>query len=84
MVCGSPPDVDNFGAMNSVRYFIRRKDDEPSRTPPQSPFRRFNVECLKCGSHRLTLSIGFDEAAGKQRLLLTCSRCHQFEVMKVR
>ena len=31
------------GGMNSARYFIPRADDEPRRTPLESPFRRFVV-----------------------------------------
>ena len=69
--------------MNSARYFIRREDDEPPRTPTESPFRRFDVKCLKCGSYRLALNSGFDETTGEQSLLLTCSRCRQCEVLKV-
>lgn len=69
--------------MNSARYFIRREDDEPLHTPRDSPFRRFDVKCLKCGSYRLCLTSDFDEAAGELRLTLTCSRCHQCEVLKV-
>jgi hypothetical protein len=48
---------------------IRREDDEQPRTPLQSPFRRFDVKDLKCGSYRLTLTSGFNETAGKQQLL---------------
>jgi hypothetical protein len=70
--------------VNSARYFIRREDDEPPRTPPESTFRRFDVKCLKCGSYRLQLTSGFDEAAGELRLSLTCSRCRQCEILKVR
>ena len=81
---GCPTGPDNIGGVNSARYFIRREDDEPPRTPPESPFRRFDVKCLKCGSYRLTLTSGFDETTGEQRLLLTCSRCRQCEILKVR
>ncbi len=38
--------------MNSARYFIRREDDEPPRTPSESPFRKFDAKCLKCGSYQ--------------------------------
>ena len=69
--------------MNAARYFIRREDDAPPRTPPESPFRLFNVKCLKCGSCRLTLASDFDDEAGELRLTLTCSRCRQCEVLKV-
>ena len=80
---GCPTPGDNVGRMNSARCFVRREDDEPPRIPPDSPFRHFNVSCLKCGSYRLTLTTNFDEMAGEQRLLLTCSRCHQNEVLQV-
>jgi hypothetical protein len=69
--------------MNSARYFIRREDDEPPRTPPESPFRRFDVKCLKCGSYRLCLASAFDESAGELRVSLTCTRCRQVEGMKI-
>jgi hypothetical protein len=70
--------------VNSARYFIRRKDDEPPRTPPESSFRRFDVKCLKCGSYRLKLTSDFDDEAGELRLTLTCSRCRQCEILTVR
>jgi hypothetical protein len=70
--------------MNSARYFIRRADDETPRTPSEIPFRRFDVKCLKCNSYRAVLTSGFDETTGEQRLLLTCSKCRQCEILKVR
>ena len=54
------------------------------RTPPESPFRLFNVKCLKCGSYHLCLASDFDDEAGELRLTLTCSRCRQCEMLKVR
>ena len=69
--------------MNSTRYFIRRENDEPPRSQPESPFRRFDVKCLKCGSYRLCLTSDFDDEAGELRLTLTCSRCRQCEVLKL-
>jgi hypothetical protein len=71
-------------SVNSARYFIRREDDEPPRTPAESPFRRFDVKCLKCGSYRLTLAGEFSEEAGELRVLLRCSRCRQCEELQVR
>ena len=65
--------------MNSARYFIRREDDEPPRTPPESPFRKFDAKCLKCGSHQLRLVTEFDEDAGEVRLVLVCVKCRQQE-----
>ena len=70
--------------MNSARYFIRREDDESPRTQAESPFRHFDVKCLKCGADHLALASGFDETTGDQRLLLTCSRCRQCKILKVR
>ena len=59
------------GRMNSARFLIRREDDEPPRTPTESPFRCFDVKCLKCGSYRLSLTTEFDEEAGELRLVLS-------------
>ena len=53
--------------MNAARYFIRREDDEPPRTPTESSFRRFDVKCLKCGLYRLGLTGEFDDKAGVVR-----------------
>lgn len=53
--------------MNSARYFIRREDDEPARTPRDSPFRCFDMKCLKCGAYRLILTSDFDDEAGELR-----------------
>jgi hypothetical protein len=69
--------------MNSARYFIRREDDEPDRTPAESPFRRFDVKCLKCQSYRLRLISEFDEEVGEMRIILVCLRCRQSEVLRV-
>lgn len=69
-------------SVNSARYFIRREDDEPPRTPPESPFRKFDVKCLKCGSHQLRVVTGFDEDAGEIRLMMICVKCRQQEVMR--
>lgn len=70
--------------MNSARWFIRREDDEPPRTPPESPFRGFDVKCLKCASYRLRVTSAFDEGAGEIRLILACDRCRQTETIPVR
>jgi hypothetical protein len=70
--------------MNSARYFIRREDDEPPRTPRDRPFRCFDVKCLKCGSYRLCRTSDFDDDAGELRVTMTCSRCRQREVLKLR
>ena len=70
--------------MNTARYFIRREDDEPPRTPAERPFRRFDAKCLKCGSYDLRLAGAFDEPAGEVRLVDSCSRCRQTESLELR
>lgn len=71
-------------SVNSARYFIRREDDEPPRTPPESPFRRFDAKCLKCQSYQLSLATEFDEQSGELSLVLTCRRCRQQEKLLAR
>ena len=65
--------------VSSARYFIRREDDEPRRTPAESPFRKFDAKCLKCGSYQLRVATEFDEDAGEVRLVLQCLKCKQQE-----
>ena len=55
--------------MNSARWFMRRIDDAPRRTPADSPFRQFVVRCLKCDSSLLRVSCQFDEESGEAGLL---------------
>ena len=70
--------------MNSARYFIRREDDEPPRTPAESPFRKFDVKCVKCGSYKLQVTTEFDENAGEVHLELLCTKCRQQERVRIR
>ncbi len=70
--------------MNSARWFIRREDDEPPRTPPESPFRRFDAKCLKCGSYDLRITGTYDEGVGEARLIVLCGRCRQVENLPLR
>ena len=76
--------VRDLGRVNSARYFIRREDDEPRRTPPDSPFRKFDAKCLKCGSYQLRVAAEFDEEAGETRLILFCKKCRQQEQVGAR
>jgi hypothetical protein len=39
--------------MNAARHFMRREEYQPKTTPADSPFRRFMVSCVKCGSFKL-------------------------------
>ena len=70
--------------MNAARCFQRREDYQPPQTPRESPFRKFTVRCLACGSYQLRLVAQFDEAAGEMAVLLVCSKCPQRETVPVR
>jgi transcription elongation factor Elf1 len=60
-------------------YFMRREDYQPRKTPSESPFRNFEVKCLKCGSFKLTVTTQFDEETGAQCVFLICGKCKQQE-----
>jgi hypothetical protein len=34
--------------MNAARYFMQREDYQPRQTLSDSPFRQFDVKCLRC------------------------------------
>ncbi len=68
----------------SARYFMRREDYQPRQTPGDSPFRQFDVSCLKCGSYRLRLVSEFDEESGEIAVVLFCPQCRQREIMPIR
>ncbi len=74
----------NLAGMNSARYFIRREEDAPKSTPRDSPFRKFDVKCLKCGSYKLSVTAEFDDDLGELRVILNCPRCRAFEVLTVK
>ena len=70
--------------MNAARCFQRREDYQPPQTPRESPFRKFTVRCLVCGSYQLRLVAQFDEAGGEMAVVLVCSKCPQRETLPVR
>ena len=70
--------------MNAARCFQRREDYQPPQTPRESPFRKFEVRCLACGSYQLRLVAQFDDAAGEMAVVLVCSKCPQRETLPVR
>ena len=70
-----------FGA---ARFFQRREDYQPPKTPADSPFRRFNVSCLKCGSFKLMVIGEFDSEAGELKVFLFCPSCREREQLPVR
>ena len=68
--------------MNSARYFMRLEDYQEPTTPADSPFRKFNVTCLKCRSHQLRVVSSYDEESGEVRVSLVCTNCRQTEEFK--
>jgi hypothetical protein len=69
--------------MNAARFFMRREDYQPPQTPPDSPFRRFVVHCLKCGSYRLRVIGEPCEETGETNVYLYCPACHAREKLPV-
>jgi transcription elongation factor Elf1 len=65
--------------MNAARYFMRREDYQERTTPADSPFRKFIIHCLKCGSYQLRVISTYDEEVGEHRVALHCPRCGQTE-----
>jgi hypothetical protein len=53
-------------------------------TPADSPFRRFTVSCLKCGSFKLQVIGEFDSDAGELKIFLFCPSCRAREQLPVR
>lgn len=49
-----------------------------------SPFRRFMVSCVKCGSFKLRVLGEFDEDAGEVKIYLFCPSCREREPLPVR
>ena len=70
--------------MNAARWFQRREDYQPPQTPADSPFRKFEVRCIACGSHRLRLVAQFDEQSGEMAVVLVCTSCQQRETLPLR
>lgn len=70
--------------MNAARYFMRREDYQPPQTPTASPFRRFVVSCLKCGSVKLRLISERDEDSAEAKFFLYCPKCREREQLPVR
>jgi len=63
---------------------MRREDYQPRQSPAGSPFRRFDVTCLHCGSYDLRLAALMDEEAGEMAVVLVCNKCQQREILPVR
>jgi hypothetical protein len=63
---------------------MRREDYQPRQSPAGSPFRRFVVKCLHCGSYDLRLVAQMDEELGEIAVVLVCKYCRQQEIVPVR
>jgi hypothetical protein len=68
---------------SSARAFMRLEDYQPRTTPAESPFRQFEVTCLKCGSYRLRLVSEYNEEARELSVVLFCPQCRQREIMPI-
>ena len=62
--------------------FARDMKQRAKQTPPASPFRAFDVHCLRCGSYELRMHAEFDEAEGEMRVWLICAKCRQQEMVR--
>ena len=67
--------------MNAARAFMRREDYQPRQTPADSPFRRFEVKCVHCGSYRLRVVAHMDEESGEMQVVMVCTRCQGREIL---
>ncbi len=80
--------MSNLGAqcrgMNAARAFMRREDYQPRQTPKVSPFRKFDVKCLACGSYQLRVEGQMDGEVGEMYVFLVCNRCRQRERLPIR
>ena len=70
--------------MNAQRWFQRKEDYAPRQTPAGSPFRQFDVTCLKCASYDLRQAAQMDDEAGEMAVVVVCNKCRQREIMPVR
>jgi len=64
--------------------FQRREDWQIPTTHADSPFREFNVSCLKCKSVKLRVIAEHDEHASELKIYLFCPSCRQREQLPVR
>jgi hypothetical protein len=70
--------------MNAARWFQRREDYQPPKTLPDSPFRKFDVKCLACGSYQLRLVAQMDEEAGEMAVVPVCMRLRSRRITSFR
>jgi hypothetical protein len=64
------------------RFFEGAQRKLPLETAAESPFRRFNVSCFKCGSMQLKIIFEAD-SSGVRSASLFCPKCEQREKLPV-
>jgi hypothetical protein len=69
--------------MNAQRFFQRKEDYQERTANCESPFKRFNVQCLHCQSYKLTIRAEFDGEAGEMNIFLICPSCRAVEKVSV-
>jgi len=68
----------------STPYFQRREDWHTPRTPKESQFRQFLVQCFNCKSFNVLVKPDFNEEAQELKLVLFCPSCQTREFVPVR
>ena len=63
---------------------MRKEEYEIPRTPPDSPFRNFDVKCAKCRSYKITITPYYDEQSGSAFIVFFCTRCRRQEQISIK
>jgi hypothetical protein len=69
--------------INSQRWFMRKEEYAQRRAQPDSPFRQFDMKCLKCGSYKMTITVHHDPESGDTFVQFLCTSCRQQEKIAV-
>ena len=69
--------------MRHNNYYFGTRPVAP-KTPVVSPYRKFMVCCLKCGSFKLRVISESDDESGELKVFLFCPQCREREQMPVR
>lgn len=62
---------------------MRKEEYASRRAQPDSPFRCFDVKCLKCGSYKLMITGHHDAESGETFIVFLCTSCRQREKIAV-
>jgi hypothetical protein len=63
----------------TARYFQPKEEYAEKHTQMDSPFNKFVVHCLHCGSFKLKVISEFDGDAGEAGIFLFCPSCRSRE-----